>query len=431
MPFSTPKGTRDFMPEDMILRKKVLSVIEETFKSFGFAPMDTPAFEDYEVYAVKGGGGQEIQGDIFRFTDKNNRTLGLRYDLTVPTARVVATNLQLQMPFKRYNMGPVWRYENPQKGRYREFWQCDVDVFGSDSMLADAECVACAVTALSNLGFKNFIVRINNRKVLDFLARSVAVPKDKMNTVFRAVDKLDKVGKEGVLKLFYEELDKKVALELMNSINIAGNPEAMIEKLKKQKVPANLLAEVKDLLSYLSFYNLNANFSFDLSLVRGLEYYTGPVFEISSTDVKIGSISGGGRYDDMLSLYGKRNIPAVGISLGIERIVDIMKEKKMIELTPSFTAVYVAPVDKKMADEAIRIAQSLRSVGLNVETDLSGKPLSKQFEYANKKRVAFVVVVGEKDIKEGKVTVKEMNSGKEEVVELAKLVERLGPTIII
>lgn len=429
--FKTPRGTRDFLPEDMIVRKKIISIIESTFRKYGFSSMDTPIFENYEVFNIKGGGGAGIEGDIFKFEDKKGRKMGLRYDLTVPSARVVATNQQLPMPFKRYNMGPVWRYERPQKGRYREFWQCDVDVYGTDSMLAEAECLACVTEALKNLGFSNFYVRINDRELLDFLIKKAGVPDAKKNAVFRIIDKLDKIEKSGVEKMLSKEVSKEAVKKVMKLISISGEPRKMIKRLKDLGVNSKLISKMDDLFDYISMYNVDAKLSLDLSLVRGLEYYTGPIFEIVTTKMKIGSIAGGGRYDNLLELYGRKRIPAVGISIGIERVIDVMKENNMIDIFPSETEVFVASTGESMIDEAIRLAQALRNGGFRVETDLSSKGLSKQLNYANTNKIRRVIIVGEKGMKKREVTIKDMTTGTENTVKIAEIFDHLSPRTIM
>ncbi len=422
----TPRGTRDFLPEDMILFNQLVNTIRKTYEKYGFVPLNTPVFENLEILTKKGGGGDEVKKEIYDFKDKSGRELGLRFDLTVPSARVVANNTSMKMPFKRYCIDKVWRYNRPGKGRFREFWQSDIDVYGVKEVTAEAECIACTSEALMNIGFKDFMIIVNDREVLDEIIRDVGVPKEKIVNVFRAIDKLDKIGVEGVEKELKKlDLRERTIKKILELMNISGTFKAVLKRIKKKYPNNEGLKRLEELYRLLKFYDLQDRIVFNLSLVRGLEYYTGPVFEIKSTNKEYGSLGGGGRYDNLLKIYGKKDIPAIGFSIGIERLFSLMKEKKLIEKKKSLTQVFVASTNKKMLDEAIILSQTLRQAGIITEHDLMNKSLSKQFEYASNKKILFVIIVGEKDMKQNKVVVKNMISGKEEKMFLADVINYL------
>jgi len=418
--FQPPRGMRDFLPQEMIPRTRVIEIIKNTFERYGFLPMMTPAVEHYDTLSVKGGGGEAIKDEIYVFNDKSGRKLGLRYDLTVPTARVVANN-SLTLPFKRYQIGRVWRYDRPQKGRYREFWQCDVDVIGSNNVLSDAECVACVMECLQNLGLKKLMLRINNRKLSEELMRAVDVPCELVIPVFRAIDKLDKIGVKGVKKeLENAGLDKRVIDKIIKVIDLSGEPSAVLERVQEYVQDSQGAREIKDFLTHTEYFGINSRVVLDLSLVRGLEYYTGMVFEISPVEKGIGSIGGGGRYDKLLSLYGK-DLPAVGVSIGLDRLMVLMKEKGLLPRVKTVTKVFLVSISASMLDEVIKVGQVLRDEGINCEIDLMNRSLSKQLSYVNSQRIPYAVLFGEKEYAKKQVVVKNMITGKEEKVSVSDL----------
>ncbi|MFH1977700.1 MAG: histidine--tRNA ligase [Candidatus Aenigmatarchaeota archaeon] len=422
-----PRGTRDFMPEEMVKRNYMFRTISEVFESFGFKPLETPAFESWELLAKKGGGGDEVKNEIYYFKDKSDRELGLRFDLTVPMTRVVASNPQLPKPFKRYQIGRVWRYDRPQAGRFREFWQADVDVVGSASMKADSECLLVAVRALEALGFQKFVVRVNNRKILNGLIELVKI-KDRVG-VFRSLDKLEKIGKKGVMEeLSSKNVSKKDAEKLFSLIELKGKPDDMIKKgrslLKGIKIAEEGMDELETMITEAKMYEISDYIIFDFSLVRGLDYYTGPIFEVFEKGFEnLGSISAGGRYDKMIGMYG-RDTPATGISLGIERIYEIMKERKMFK-TSGVTKAFVLCMNDSVRKDAIKLSQELRKNNINNEIDLIGRDFRKQLDYANSTNIPFVVFVGEKEVKTKKFTLKDMKSGKQELFSLQDLIKKL------
>ena len=426
-----PKGTRDFLPEEMAKKQHVLDIARKVFERFGFEPLDTPAIESWELLSKKGGGGEDIKKEIYYFRDKGDREIGLRFDLTAPLARVMAANPQIPKPFKRYQMGPAWRYDNPQAGRFREFWQADADIVGSDKMDCEAECLAVAATTLEALGFKDFAIRLNNRKILNGIIEFLKIPKEKVTDVFRSLDKLEKTGPAETLK----EIERagvrgKKAKDLLEMIKARGSPETILKREKKRlegySSAKEGLEELEQIVSKCKVYGISRKVIIDLSLVRGLEYYTGPVFEISvRTKKEIGSIAGGGRYDNLIETYGGRWTPAVGISLGVERICEIMEAEGMFRPSVS-SQVFVAVADEKVRENALGITQMLRIGGLNAQMDLTGRSLKKQLEYADKSRIPFVLFVGDQELRKGKFTLKDMAKKKQGEFPLEKIIRVLG-----
>jgi len=428
--FQPPRGTRDFLPEEMIRREFVINTFKRVFEAYGFSPFETPAFENFELLAAKGGGGDAIKDQIYCFKDKSERELGLRFDLTVPMARVVANNPQLPKPFKRYCIARAWRYEEIRKDRFREFWQCDVDTVGSSSMESDTEILAVAVDSLEALGFRKFCVKLNNRKILSALIDLVNASEKKKYDVFRTIDKLDKFGEDTVKdELKAVGLKPKQITELLELIMIKGSSEEVIkkgEKILQSAIGSQGLEELKKIVECSKSYGFTDKIVIDFSLARGLDYYTGPIFEVVDTSGKnIGSLAGGGRYDDLIELFGGRPTPATGISLGIERIVEVMKQEKMFKLPKTNVKVFVANVDEEVKNDTIKIAQELRKNGISCQVDLMNRKISKQFQFANNLDVPFTLTVGPKEIKMNKFKLKDMKTGKEQELNLEKILKKL------
>jgi histidyl-tRNA synthetase len=433
--FQTPRGTRDFLPKEMIKRGFIFDAVKKVFEAYGFEPLETPAFEEWDLLTGKGGGGEEVRKEIYYFKDKSNRELGLRFDLTVPMARVIAGNPQLTKPFKRYQIGRVWRYDRPQAGRYREFWQTDVDIVGASSMDADIECIVVMVEVLKKLGFKRFSVRINNRKVLNGLVEFVGIPNKKAGAVFRALDKLEKIGEKDVLKEMTDsKIDKKKALTLLELIKKRGKPEDVLKKEEKSLGSNDTarigLDELRDMVEKSKTYGIGDKIEIDFSLVRGLDYYTGPIFEISiETEKNVGSAAGGGRYDNLIELYGGRWTPATGISLGFERIYEIMEAEKMFKLPATKTFVFVLSVSENVRDDVIKIAQKLRKAGVPTQTDLMRRNMKKQMEYVNSSKIPFILFVGEKELKSGKFTLRNMINGEQKSMTTETMIKAFSKLI--
>jgi len=414
--FQPAKGTKDIAPDEMRRLLFVFDTCRKVFEKYGFVPLETPAFENFELLAAKGGEG--VKDEIYFFKDKGGRDLGLRFDMTVGLARFIANNPSIQKPFKRYAFGKVWRYDNPQAMRWREFYQLDIDTIGSPQVEADAECLACFCECLDALGIKNYYIRVNNRKLLKAFLASKSVPEKNMDGWFRTIDKLDKIGKEGVEKELLEKgFDKKIVKDVLDNLEkVSKNPE----KLKNMEG----YQELARLIGLAKAYDISEKIKFDISLVRGLEYYTGLVFEIGIKDLKI-SLAGGGRYDKMIKAFGGPDLPATGISFGLSRLILYMEEKNLFNLPKNIVKVFVANVDESSKEYAMEVAQELRKCGITAETDLMGKKLGKQLEYASSAGIPFVAIIGGDEIKQKSVKLRNMKTGNEKMVKIEKLADML------
>ncbi len=417
MKFQTPKGTRDFLPDEAEKMQRMIDVVRSVFEKYGFQPLFTPVFESFELLSAKGGLGEAVKDEIYYFKDKSDRELGLRFDLTMPLARVVASNPQLQKPIKRYVIDRVWRYDNPQKLRYREFWQADIDVVGSKSLLADAECVSAVCECMEKLGFKNFYIRINNRKLVQNIFEKF-LDKNKVSEAFRTIDKLDKIGLDGVKKeLENKKIDSKKILEI---IKINGSNKEILQKLKREYSGNEGLDELEELLNYAKDFGIENRLKIDLSLVRGLDYYTGLVFEVY-TGAYAGSEGGGGRYDNLIKNISGFAMPATGISLGLSRLFELMKNENSEEKK----SVFVARVNDDVLGDVVEIIQKLRSEGIVCRMELMERNLSKQLEYANSIGASYVVVVGPEEVKKKKFKLKDMKKKTEKELMLKDIIKLL------
>ncbi len=428
MKFTPPKGMKDFLPEEMIIRQKVIDKIRSIFEVFGFQPMGSPAIENWEVLSAKDAGGEEILKETYNFEDKGKRKVGLRYDLTVPLARIISSNPNLSLPFKRYQIEKVWRYGDVTKGRLREFLQADIDIVGSEDMLADAEIIACTITVFNELGFKNFFVRLNNRKILSTLVNYADVNKDNVIEVLRIIDKLDKIGENGVKVELEKKLSKTSTEKILKFIKINGNTEFVLKEaeriLNDSKEGKEGINDLKKIVSYLKNMKVDSKFKIDLSLARGLDYYTGPIFEVFAEE-GIGSLAGGGRYNKMIGLFLGKDIPASGISFGVERIIEVMKERRMIKEVKSKTKVFVAAVNDEVREKVLDISQMLRKNNIPTDFDIKGRKLTKQLEYVDTIGIPFTIVIGQKELDSGIVKVRDMTTRKEVEVEIKDLVNYL------
>ena len=419
MKLQLPKGTRDFKPEEMIVMKKIVNTLKEIFEIYGYSPMETPSFERFDILSSKSAGGSEILKETFKFKDQGKRDLALRYDLTVPMCRFVGMNPNLKMPFKRYLVGEVFRDGPVESARYRQFTQCDVDVVGCSDMSADAEIISLTSRAFKKLGF-DFIIKVNNRKLLNDVLKYCNVNENKIEDVILSIDKLEKFGLEAVKKELKEKnINEKIINNIIKIINTKGSNKEKLNKLKKIIKQSDGLKEIVDLLNYLKILNINVDF--DISLARGLAYYTGTVFEGIAKNSKVkGSLCGGGRYDKMIGDFlGKGNYPAVGISFGLDRIYDAYIEKNKEE-QKTVTQVYIIPINT--FNESLKIAEELRNEGVKVDIDLAGKGPSKNLKYANSLSIPYVLFIGEEELKQNKVKLKDMNTGKEELLTAKELI---------
>ncbi|BAN89960.1 histidine--tRNA ligase [Aeropyrum camini] len=426
-----PRGFRDFPPEVMILRKRLLSRLERVFESYGFDPLDTPAVEYWETLSGKYGEEAEARL-IWRFQDPwSGRWYALRYDLTVPLARFVASNPGLQMPFKRYHIGKVWRHEEPQKGRYREFVQCDADIVGSPHPEADAEVVSLVVDSMEALGFNGFRVRVNDRRLLAGIFEEELSLENPL-PIYRAIDKLDKIGEEGVRR----ELEKlglagSTVARIMEIISWRGRPGEVLESAGRVYGSNRRVREALDHLEEMLSLARDSRVELDLSLVRGLDYYTGPILEVVLDEPRIGSVAGGGRYDGLIGMFAGRDIPATGVSIGIERIIDAGLELGVYSLDVKTVAqVAVVVLDRSYYSYAWEAARLLRKGGFNVRIDLSRASGQVQRRKASRLGIPVVAFVGGKEAEGGFLTLYSAATGERVMVpliEAAKAVERLLP----
>lgn len=423
------KGMRDFLPEDMRRRQFVFSTIETVFQRYGYEACQTPTMEYADILEGKYGEEERL---IYRFEDQGGRRVALKYDLTVPLARLTAMyQHQLNMPFKRYQIQPVFRSEKPQKGRYREFYQCDVDIIGTTSPLADAELVVIANEALQELGFRTFTIRTNHRQLLRAIALWAGVPEANADAVAVSIDKLDKIGADGVrTEMANRGIAAQSADQILDLIQLQEQPNAMIavlkDKLAGSELAQSALNDLHDLFQILDASAIAAeNYAFDLTLARGLGYYTGPIFEIDVTEPRIGSLGGGGRYDGLIGMFMKQDIPACGISLGVERLVDVMTELDMFPDDMARTGVLVTVFDDSTMLYALKIANRLREAGINTEVFFKPGKLKKQFSYADKKGIQYSVVAGPDEMAQDQATLKNMKTGDQQQLSLEALVQHL------
>ncbi len=450
---SVPKGTRDFTPGEMIRRQYILGEIEKVFKSFGYLPIETPAIETLETLLGKyGEEGDKLlfrilnSGDFLSELDQRDLASkdsarvamqicekGLRYDLTVPFARFVVQNRnEINFPFKRYQIQPVWRADKPQKGRYREFYQCDADVIGSNALLNEAELLLIIDRVFKALNLR-VRIRLNHRKILTGLAEAAGIA-DQMNEFTVALDKLDKVGLEGVLKELRERGVPAPAISMLKPIITAPGSNAdklsvLAEALTASETGKKGLEEMQSLLEYVETSDLQAGVVLDISLARGLDYYTGNIIEVLSREMEIGSICGGGRYDDLTGIFGLPDISGVGISFGADRIYDVLKKlDRFPETTKNTTELLFVNFMETRGSDLLKMAGQCRDAGIVTELYPDPSRLKKQLNYANKNNIPYVAMAGEKELGAGKITLKDMQSGNQESMTLEEIIRQLaGP----
>ncbi|MFH1682862.1 MAG: histidine--tRNA ligase [Candidatus Woesearchaeota archaeon] len=421
MQLQTARGVQDIPPEEKILKNQVVSTLQETFEIYGFAPLETPIIERYETLAAKfgAGTGSDVLKETFRFKDQGKRDLGLRFELTTSLGRFIALNPNLKMPFKRYELGPVFRDGPIKAGRVRQFWQCDVDTIGSSNMLADAEILALTKTVFDKLKL-DVEIKVNNRKLLNGILEQAGIKKK--DEAIIAVDKLDKIGEKGVTAELKERgfKDKEIK-ELLKILTIKNRSQ-----LKKQittEEGKQGLEELEQLLSYLK--EMKVKVTFDLSLARGLSYYTGTVFEVFAKKGPItSSLAGGGRWDKMIGnfLGGNREIPAVGIAFGIVPIMEVLKAGKELKERTS-AQVYVIPI--KTTEKSLVIVEQLREKGIKADFDLQQRGLSKNLNYANSLGIPYAIIIGENELKQSKLLLRDMQTGDQQLLSLSDVVKRL------
>ncbi len=418
-----PRGMRDILPEKMILRDYVMNVIRTVFEQFGFEPLHTPAVELAET--LMGKYGPDAERLIYDVRQREgHEELALRYDLSVPLSRVVAMNPDLLMPFKRYQIAPVWRAERPQKGRYREFYQCDADIVGSASMLADAEIITLIYTVLERLGFRRYTTRINNRKVLTGIGIYAGVEGEALGQLYRSIDKLDRIGMDGVRQeLRGAGIAEDVVARMADLLQIRGESAVIIPEMERRlaniPIAAEGLAELRDLVAYLGAMGVPASaYQIDFSMVRGLAYYTGPIYETVVEEPRIGSITGGGRYDRLIEMFSERGYPATGTTIGIERIIDVMDELGMFpqSLRRTLVEVLVLQFDPSLLPQTLQLTRRLRDEGLRAELYFEADSVKKQLRYASRKGIPFAAILGPDEAAQGQVTIKNLDLGEQRTV---------------
>ena len=446
---SIPKGTRDFGPEEMIRRNYIFDTIKGVFRLYGFQPLETPAMENLSTLLGKyGDEGDKLLFKILNSGDflsgvsdeqlhGNPNALstrlcekGLRYDLTVPLARYVVQHQgEISFPFKRYQIQPVWRADRPQKGRYREFYQCDVDVIGSRSLLCEVDLVEIVAKVFQRLGIR-VTLKVNNRKILYGIAETIGHA-DKMIDITVAIDKLEKIGLEAVTGALREQgIDERASEALQPILSLEGANGAKLARLREilADSPVGLagVTETETILSYVETLGTELEIELDLSLARGLNYYTGAIFEVKARDFAIGSICGGGRYDDLTGIFGMPNTSGVGISFGADRIYDVMTG---LDLFPDDTKGTTRALMLNFGGEeervSLRLAKNLREAGLACEVYPESAKMKKQMEYANRRAVPWVVIVGSDELASGRATVKNMATGEQQAVAFDELINRI------
>lgn len=449
---SIPKGTRDFLPAEVAKRTYIFETIKKSFQTYGFAPIETPSFElsstllgkygeegDRLIFKILNSGDKVKKADLKALEEGNlarfSNSLAekaLRYDLTVPFARfVVQHQNDLSFPFKRYQIQPVWRADRPQHGRYQEFYQCDADVVGSDSLIYEVDFVLLFDEVLSNLGIPEFTIKINNRKILSGIAE-VSGASDKIIAITVAIDKLDKIGIEGVLKELREkELSENTIEKIMPLFSISGDTKSKIEQMEKflssSEIGLKGIEELKYVFDSVESLGVKkAEIEFDVTLARGLNYYTGAIFEVKANGVNMGSICGGGRYDDLTGIFGMNNMSGVGISFGADRIYDVLTELNLFpETVDNRLELLFINFGDTEAKYCQKIIKEIRANDISCELYPSDAKMKKQMNYANDRDVKNIALVGQNEIDKGIIQLKNMETGEQIEVSLSELINQL------
>lgn len=429
----TLPGFMELLPDDQILFNKMYDTIREVYEKFGFLPLDTPTIEYSEILLAKAGGETEKQ--IYRF-NKGDTDLSLRFDLTVPLARYVAEHYQdLVFPFKRYQMSKVFRGERPQKGRYREFYQCDIDIIGNENLplIYDAEMPAVIYEIFKKLNFGDFVIRINNRKILNGFFNSLKLT-DKSTDILRIIDKIDKIGVESVVNELSSIIDDKSAIDsIIKFITIKGTNEEIINSLKNLEITDEMflsgLEELENVITAIGKYGVEKDYyTIDLTIARGLDYYTGTVYETNLKDYpKLGSVCSGGRYDNLTSYYTSQNLPGIGVSIGLTRLFSQLKEEGIISAKEkSLVDVLIIPMDIQEYEYSLSLASKLRKINYKVDICYCGKNIKQKMKYADKIGVKNVVIIGTDEIENSKYLLKNMLTGEQQSLSCDDLIEKLS-----
>ncbi|AKQ45266.1 histidyl-tRNA synthase [Rufibacter radiotolerans] len=450
---SIPKGTRDFGPATVVKRNHIFSVIKRTFEKFGFLPLETPAMENLSVLTGKYGdeGDQLIfkilnSGDFLSKVTAPDLEAGykpltrriaekaLRYDLTVPFARYVVMNRnEIAFPFKRYQIQPVWRADRPQRGRYREFYQCDADVVGTNSLLCEAEIILMMDEVLSTLGLDDFTIKFNHRGLLAGMAEVIGANGREADLCV-AIDKLDKVGQEAVNEeLRQKGITEEAITQLQPILGLTGNVVDLLPQLDRLMVGSEEgqrgVQDIRQMLTFLESFQLrNAKIELDVTLARGLSYYTGCIFEVKVNNVQMGSISGGGRYDNLTGMFGLPGVSGVGFSFGVDRIFDVLEELNLFpQESQTITQVLIANFDEVSMRYALPVLQQLRAADISTELYPDSTKLKKQMAYADQKQIPYVVLIGSEEMASGLLNLRNMRTGEQQSLSLEQILQTLSP----
>ena len=427
----TLPGFMELLPSEQIKFNAMVDKIRKTYEKFGFLPLDTPIIEMADVLLAKAGGETEKQ--IYRF-NKGDNDLALRFDLTVPLAKYVTQYYNdIAFPFKRYQIGKVYRGERPQKGRYREFYQCDIDIIGDGelSLINDAEMPSVIYTTIKELGFEDFTIKINNRKILNGLFSELNVQKQSIE-IMRIIDKLEKIGKENVVKCLQDlEIENDKIDKIMSFMEIEGSTDEKIEDLRKLNFKNEMFVqgveELTQVVKYVRLFGVpDKNFKIDFTIARGLDYYTGTVYETFLNDYReLGSICSGGRYENLAEFYTDKKLPGVGVSIGLTRLFSKLSELNILkEQKQSIAKVMVVSMTEKI-DTALDIVSKLRDAGINSNVYVEDKKIKAKFKYADKLQIPYVAVIGEDEEKNGTVTLKNMETGEQEEMSIENVIEKV------
>lgn len=422
-------GFRDFFAQDIQLREYVINTFKKVFEKYGYEPLETPAIEPAEIFTSEL--GEEAKKLFYQFKDRAGRDVMLKYEVMVSMCRAVAENINtITFPYKRYQIQRVWRAEKPQKGRFREFTQCDADTIGSDSMICDAEFIQMGIEALGNLGFQKYKANISNRKLLNGIIKYAGADDKDLIPICINIDKLPKIGQEKVKKELLEKrkISPDVADKILNIVSQKGSTDELLQNLKVRlsqiPVAQEGLKELEQIFDYFNAVNLNQqHYQFAPFIARGLAYYTGPIWEFEILEGNVGSVAGCGRYDETIGRFVGQKVPATGGSFGIERIIEVIKDRKMFKSTATPTRVLVTLFNKQHLKQTLLAANTLREN--NIATVLYPRPdnLDKQFKYADKKAIPYVIVLGPDEIIENKVSLKNMKTGEQKTVSIQNVVK--------
>ena len=427
----TLPGFMELLPNEQIKFNSMVDKIRKSYEKFGFLPLDTPIIEMADVLLAKAGGETEKQ--IYRF-NKGDNDLALRFDLTVPLAKYVTQYYNdITFPFKRYQIGKVYRGERPQKGRYREFYQCDIDIIGDGelSIINDAEMPSVIYTTIKELGFNNFTIRINNRKILNGLFAELQLENESVE-IMRIIDKLEKIGADNVIKCLQDlKIENGKIDKIMKFIDIEGSNDEKIKELKNLRFNNELfskgLEELSQVVKYVRLFGVpEANFKVDLTIARGLDYYTGTVYETFLNDYReLGSICSGGRYDNLSEFYTDKKMPGVGVSIGLTRLFSKLSELNLLkEENKSISKVLIVSMTENV-DRALEVGAELRKAGINSDVYLENKKIKAKFKYADKLQIPYVAIIGEEEEKNGTVSLKNMETGEQQEISSEKAIQLL------